>query len=616
MGRFIVADSNVRAPYWPVSPNSFGSQIGASPNGDAPGDIYRLLGGVVLRRAGQAPMYAGYIASAFLLPKGTNNNRIVAAGSEDLNGPLGDKARFFLVGLRPGTAYDIGSTFRPAMQIDPILPASVHFVLTYPDGRQVTCDGTGDKFGSFAGPTAWPLDVPGVYRYQVSARWSGYEGRMPGLPDSGGWFFVYSKTRPAGAAGLRIDGASQRTFSASTGVTITGTSGASSVRYTLITPGAVIDQGEIPVRAGRFTYTFDPVAAHAKVPLYDIVSVTTGKPQIGRVIHLTFFAEEKVGGGSFFDVSRVILRGTTAITARGTIPIATATAVGAAAAAALASTELGTRKRGDAPVTLNATSAGHGATGAGQGSSLALSDLRAVDAEVDRLLRQGDLVLLSRQSDSRLDSRTHERLQQLYQGIPVIGGQVTRQLEDGLTRSVSATLFQGVAADTIPQVSAEAARATVEQAAGIRLSPLTVPRLVLLPTSEAYALAWRVEPPANGNRHRVFFVGAADGTLLEEYIGAPRHPLAHALADFAGAVESAAVREIAVEFGAGNAQAGETGRARTEFRQAMSRALSSLLPAGAGLGLARTACLQSAVELFGAGSAAEREVEEYWRHRQ
>ena len=56
--------------------------------------------------------------------------------------------------------------------------------------------------------------MPGVYRYQIAATWNGFEGRMPGLPDSGGEFFVYSRTRPAGAAGLRIDGASQRTFSA------------------------------------------------------------------------------------------------------------------------------------------------------------------------------------------------------------------------------------------------------------------------------------------------------------------------------------------------------------------------------------------------------------------
>ena len=113
MGRFLVGESTVRAPYWSVSPNSFGGQIGASPNGDAPGDIYRLLGGVVLRRPGQDPLYAGYIASAFMLPKGTNNNRVVAPGSEDLNGPLGEKARFYLVGLRPGTAFPVGGHVPP-----------------------------------------------------------------------------------------------------------------------------------------------------------------------------------------------------------------------------------------------------------------------------------------------------------------------------------------------------------------------------------------------------------------------------------------------------------------------------------------------------------------------
>jgi len=214
MGRFIVGESNLRAPYWSVSPNSFGGQIGSSVNGDAPGDIYRLIGGVALRRAGQSPMYAGYIASAFLLPKGSNNNRVVEPGSEELHGPLGTKARFFLVGLRPGTSYDVGATFRPALQIDPLLPVSIHFVLTYPDGRQQVADGVGDRFGSFAGPTAWPLDVCGVYRYQLTATWNGYDGRMPGLPETGGEFYVYSKERPAGTIGVRLDLPNQSNFPA------------------------------------------------------------------------------------------------------------------------------------------------------------------------------------------------------------------------------------------------------------------------------------------------------------------------------------------------------------------------------------------------------------------
>ena len=143
---------------------------------------------------------------------------------------------------------------------------------------------------------------------------------MPGLPDGGGEFFVYSATRPPGAAGLRIDGASQRTFPPAAGVTIAGTSSASRVHYTLITPGAVIEQGDLEVRNGKFQYVFDPVAVHQKVPLYDITSITTGKPQLGRVIHLTFFSEEKAGTSTFFDVTRVLLRGATAIAARPAVP--------------------------------------------------------------------------------------------------------------------------------------------------------------------------------------------------------------------------------------------------------------------------------------------------------
>lgn len=317
MSRFIVAESITRAPYWPTSPNAFGGQIGASPNGDTPGDVYRLLGAVVLRRKGEAPQYAGYISSAFILPKGTNNNRIVAPGSEDVIGATGEKARFFLVGLRPGMAYETGALFAPAVQIDPIVPATVRFTLDFPDGRQKIAEGVGDRFGSFVGAEKWTLDVPGVYRYRLEASWDGHAGGMPGLPTGGGEFYVFNKERPAGEAGLRIYLPNQSAFSPTQGLTIEGNSSASSVHLAAITPGAVIEVADLPVSNGRFVYRFDPVAVHEKVPIYDIVSITTGQPQIGRVVHLTFFSKERAGDGTpFWDFARVILRGTTAISTR------------------------------------------------------------------------------------------------------------------------------------------------------------------------------------------------------------------------------------------------------------------------------------------------------------
>jgi hypothetical protein len=315
MSRFLVGESTVRAPYWPVSPNAFGGQIGASPNGDLPGDIYRLLGGVVLRDRGTAPTYAGYISSAFLLPKGTKNNRIVAPGSEDLNGATGERARFFLVGFRPGMALELGGSWRPGFQIDPILPVAMHVVLTYPDGRQQVSDGVGDAYGSYSGPVAYPLDVPGVYTYQATGTWNGFTGRMPGLPDSGGMFFVFPKDRPGST--LSLDLGTTTTFPASGKLTVTGKSTSDKVTYALIMPGAVLGQGELPVVGGRFQLVLDPVALNQVAPIYDIQSVTTGAPQIGRVLHLTLFAQERAADGSrTWDFKRLVVRGTTAVWAK------------------------------------------------------------------------------------------------------------------------------------------------------------------------------------------------------------------------------------------------------------------------------------------------------------
>ena len=185
MSRFLVGENNVRAPYWHVSPNSFGGQINASANGDVPGDIYRLIGGVVVRPQGKDPLYAGYLASAFILPARTNDNRIVAPGDEDLLGPYQRRARFFMVGLRPGMTYETGTTFAPAVQIDPVVPAEITFSLTYPDGKRVTQSGKGDAYGTFVGGTRWVLDQPGVYRYTLEGDVGGIQGRHAGVAGSG-----------------------------------------------------------------------------------------------------------------------------------------------------------------------------------------------------------------------------------------------------------------------------------------------------------------------------------------------------------------------------------------------------------------------------------------------
>ena len=312
MSRFLVAHDNTRAPYWPTSRTNFGGQIGASNNGDLPGDIYRLLGGVVLRPKGQAPAYAGYQASAFILPKGTSNNRIIGPGDEDLPSPDGNPARFFLVPVRPGMVYQVGTIFGAVLQIDPVVPCDVRFTLTAPDGSKRVAEGKGDRFGYFVGKEKWPLDQPGVWSYIVRATWNGHEGRVPGLPDMGGYIFVIENgTAPGKGMTLKMRG--EQSFSPLDGFEITGESSASEVYFAAIIPGAVLEQGVIQVSSGQFRYKFDTKKLADKIRTYDIVNLVSGRPEIGRVVHLTFFSREIGTDGPYHSFVRVILRGTTAI---------------------------------------------------------------------------------------------------------------------------------------------------------------------------------------------------------------------------------------------------------------------------------------------------------------
>jgi hypothetical protein len=310
MGRFLVGETSVRAPYWPVSPNAFGGQINASPNGDSPGDIYRLMGGVVLRQKGAQPAYAGYIASAFLLPKGTNDNRVIAAGSEELTSSTGQVGRVFLVGPRPGMTYPVGTSFAASFQIDPILPVNISFTMNYPDGRTAATSGVSDPLlGTFAGPQKFLLDIPGIYQYTIDANWNGYPAVMPGLPPTGGEIYVLEAQPPAGATGIQILTADGTTFDPVAGIHILGASSANQIRYTVVMPGAVLDQGYLPVVNGQFDYYFSPPNLHTKAQTYDVTDRVTGKPELGDVVHLSLFSQETTSSGqTYHSFKRVIVR--------------------------------------------------------------------------------------------------------------------------------------------------------------------------------------------------------------------------------------------------------------------------------------------------------------------
>jgi hypothetical protein len=310
MSRFLVGEDNVRAPYWPTSQTNFGGQINTTSNGDMPGDIYRLIGGVVVRDKGKTPLYAGYLASAFILPPGTRNNRVIAPGDEDVLGPFGQKSRFFLVSIRPGMTYLTGQVFTAVAQIDPVLPVRVTFNMTYPDGRAVTTSGLGDAFGSFAAPDRFTLDVPGVYRYTIEGEWQGHKGGMPGLPPQGGEIYVVEANRPAAAPSMKLSVPEESTFDPDLGFKLSGQSSAREVYYAAVIPGAVLAQGYLPVKDGKFDYFLDPKGFNLATPTYDIRNRVSGQTQLGDVIHLTLLSKETgPDGKSWHSFARLIIRG-------------------------------------------------------------------------------------------------------------------------------------------------------------------------------------------------------------------------------------------------------------------------------------------------------------------
>ena len=98
------------------------------------------------------------------------------------------------------------------------------------------------------------------------------------------------------------------------------------------------------------------------------------------------------------------------------------------------------------------------------GTGNQLFELRQADAMVTQLSRNGGL----RQrrpitNDPQLPGRTHERLRQYHDGVPIFGAEVTRQTENGMTVSVFGTLHTSVTLDTTPVLSPELAAQTIER---------------------------------------------------------------------------------------------------------------------------------------------------------
>ena len=145
-------------------------------------------------------------------------------------------------------------------------------------------------------------------------------------------------------------------------------------------------------------------------------------------------------------------------------------------------------------------------TAAGWGND----DLREWDATVDSMIRSGELVVRASYDDRLLPTRTHQRLSQHHMGVPVFGGDVSRQFQSGVTVSIIGGLYDQIGIDVVPTLDLDQAAEAIREVSGV--SPAQgVADLVVLPTlAGKYVLAYRAMTPDAWTH----FVDAHTGVLV------------------------------------------------------------------------------------------------------
>lgn len=138
-----------------------------------------------------------------------------------------------------------------------------------------------------------------------------------------------------------------------------------------------------------------------------------------------------------------------------------------------------------------------GAQPAGRAVPITATSDRALadwDRQIDGLKAAGSLRLSSSKPDLLLPGRTHERMDQYFDGVRVYGAQTVRQLTaEGQAVSVFGTVHSQLSIDTRPTLGADQAIARAEALSSGQHMTAHLPELLILPRGEGqYTLVWLI----------------------------------------------------------------------------------------------------------------------------
>ncbi len=152
-------------------------------------------------------------------------------------------------------------------------------------------------------------------------------------------------------------------------------------------------------------------------------------------------------------------------------------------------------------------------------------DLRQWDAQTEAMLRSRELRVRQSREDTLIPGQVTERADQYYKGVRVFGGDIARQIDNGIVRSVFGTVYSGIDVSTDPRLSADDARARVESLAGTQ-GPNAQPELVVLPLETAaasgaapiaYRLVWRIRAVTRDANIIQYFLDASTGEIVRQF---------------------------------------------------------------------------------------------------
>ena len=148
---------------------------------------------------------------------------------------------------------------------------------------------------------------------------------------------------------------------------------------------------------------------------------------------------------------------------------------------------------------------------------LTVDALRQWDSTVDGMVRAGDLTVRRRQDDTLLPGRTHERMDQMHQGVRIFGGDLTRQLQGGQTVSIFGVLYQNLSVDVTARLDTGQGPAAIQRLAGTVLGRGKSAELVVLPMATGrYVLTYTAELWTDKGPI-VYFVDANSGAEVWRY---------------------------------------------------------------------------------------------------